>query len=177
MIASGGPETETPSEDDFIAHWRALAGNERIPTLAAFLDNPEPRFAPWIYILDVVSDDCLPVRLFGTRMTESFGEITGLNFLDFLSRDVRGPIGRAHRLICERPCGWVTYTRAVTTAGRAVIPETITLPLLRKGVANAVVKLTKIVHTLEFRESLVSVDKIESQYWIDLGAGLPSPQK
>jgi hypothetical protein len=145
-----------------------------VPTLGDFLDRPDHRFAPWLAILDVHSEEVMNVRLFGTRLVDSFGEITGLNFLDFLQKDLRPIVGRAHKLICTIPCGWVTHARAVTTGGREVVPETITLPLLRHGTTGCVVKLTHIVHQLDYREGLVTVDKVHSEHWIDLGAGVPS---
>jgi len=56
--------------NEFLAHWRALPRDSFVPSLSAFLDRPHPRFSPWLFILDVVSEENLPVRLFGTRMAD-----------------------------------------------------------------------------------------------------------
>ena len=124
-------------------------------------------------IVDFISETEMPVRYFGTRLVESFGEITRLNFLDFLKKDVRPLVAHAHRLVCETPCGWTTLARAITTTGRELVAETITLPLMRRGRASSLVKLTNVIEHLNFRESLVTVDQVTSQHWIDLGAGVP----
>ncbi len=121
------------AEHDFVAHWRSLPREGLVPTLSTFLDRPHPRFSPWVFILDVDSADTLTVRLWGTRMADTFGELTGLNFIDFLKRDLRPTISRAHSAICALPCGWLTSSRALTTAGREVVGETLSLPLMHKG--------------------------------------------
>src|SRR5688572_22590396 len=96
--APGGSKPLGPvPESAFLTHWQALPRQGLVPTLETFLDRPHPGFAPWINILDFVSENEMPVRYFGTRLTDSFGEITRLNFLDFLNKDVRPLVARAHR--------------------------------------------------------------------------------
>ena len=160
-------------ERAFLAHWRSLPRAGLVPSLEAFLDKAHPGFAPWLNILDFISEDEMPVRYFGTRLVESFGEITRLNFLDFLNKDVRPRVARAHRLICETPCGWATHARAITNGGREMVAETVSLPLSRDGKPASVVKLTNVIEHLNYRESLVTVDRVENEHWIDLGAGTP----
>ena len=175
MASTDGSSTSVGSgvERAFLSHWRSLPRAGLIPSLPAFLDRPHPGFAPWLNIVDFVSESEMPVRYFGTRLVDSFGEITRLNFLDFLKKDVRPLVAHAHRLVCETPCGWTTLARAITTTGRELVAETITLPLMRRGRASSLVKLTNVIEHLNFRESLVTVDQVTSQHWIDLGAGVP----
>lgn len=173
--ADGSSKSVGPGvERAFLAHWRSLPREGLVPTLQAFLDKAHPGFAPWVNILDYVSDDEMPVRYFGTRLADSFGEITRLNFLDFLNDDVRPTVARGHRLICQIPCGWVTQARAITNSGREMVAETVSLPLAREGRPACVVKLTHVIEHLNFRESLVTVDRVDDERWIDLGAGVPT---
>ena len=56
-----------------------------------------------------------------------------------------------------------------------MVAETVTLPLCRNGKPASVVKLTNVIEHLNYRESLVTVDRVQSQHWIDIGAGVPDP--
>lgn len=172
MVAESNPAPA--GSDRFLEHWRALAAGGLIPTLTDFLDQPDPRFAPRLFIVDVDGDGRMPVRLIGTRYAEYFGEVTGRDFLDLVAAEIRQFSICAHALVCATPCGWLTQARAITTSGREVLAETVTLPLLRRGRVCSVVKCGMVVEQLAFREAVTVVQSIHDHRWIDIGAGIPA---
>ncbi|TAK99976.1 MAG: PAS domain-containing protein [Rhodospirillaceae bacterium] len=164
---------EQSARADFIAHWRTLHCENGVPSVAGFLDQALPRFAPWTMIVDVEQRGTLPLRLIGTRLADTFGEQTGNDFLFIMPSGVRSVVRRAHQLMCTLPCGWHTESLAVTSGGREVIVELISLPLRNKGSISCVVKLAHIVAQLDYREALVNVVDLRNSTWVDLGAGVP----
>jgi hypothetical protein len=51
----------------FVAHWAGLRAAAVMPTTEAFLDTPSFRFAPHLYIVELIGDDAV-VRLQGTGL-------------------------------------------------------------------------------------------------------------
>ena len=144
------------------------------------LDHPALHLVSRTFIVDVASETDLPVRLYGTRLVEVYGEFTHHNYLDMVSPELRKQVGRAHQQMCSVPCGWITSQKAVTTYGRQVTIEYVSLPLVNRGRICCVAKLAYATDTLELREAFgvplnvvsPSLDRQNSR-WIDVGAGIP----
>ena len=71
------------------------------------------------------------------------------------------------------PCGRLTLASAITTGGRDVVLGIVSLPLSSRGEVRHMVKLTRIIDQLDFREGLTGVNRVFAQSWLDLGAGIP----
>ena len=164
-----------PSGPEFMAWWQSLPrnGHGLAPRMEDYLDRPKPEFAPWALIVDVAREEYLTIRLFGTGLTDSFGELTGRNYLDYMPAAFRPAIGRSHRVMAEVPCGRLTLASAITTGGRNVVLGMVSLPLSSHGKVGHIVKLTRIIDQLDFSEGLTGVDRVFGQSWVDLGAGVP----
>ena len=164
-----------PTQSDFVAWWKALprTGDGHAPALADCLDGAHPGFAPWIVIVDVVNDFRLPIRLFGTRLTEFFGERTATDYLDHMPPSLRKPIALSHKAMCAMPCGRLTEAYGVTGSGRDIVLDMVSLPLSSPGNISHVIKFTRIVEQLDVQEGLSRVNRIFMQTWLDIGAGVP----
>ena len=171
----GAPEPPpVPGQAQFIAWWLALPRENCVPTLADTLDKSDPTFAPWTCIIDMVSDDLLKIRLFGTGLVQAFGEITGQNYLDYMPNELRGPIAKSNRVVLDKPCGRLTRASAITNSGREVVLGMVSLPVAHKGALTQIAKYVRIIDTLDYREGLSKVYRVQHQSWLDIGAGLPT---
>jgi hypothetical protein len=162
-----------PGQAQFVAWWQSLPREDGVPTLAAALDKAEPTFAPWTCIIDMAIEEVLKIRLFGTGLVQAFGEITGHNYLDYMPNDLRGPIKQSNRVILDTPCGRLTRASAITNSGREVVLGMVSLPVAHKGVLTQIAKYVRIIDTLDYREGLSKVYRVQHQSWLDIGAGLP----
>ncbi len=164
-----------PSGPEFMEWWRRLPrnGHAIAPRIEDYLDQPKPEFAPWVVVVDVGKEDRLPIRLFGTGLAESFGELTKQDYLDYMPPPARRAIGISHRTMATLPCGRLTLASAITTGGRDVVLGIVSLPLSSRGEVRHMVKLTRIIDQLDFREGLTGVNRVFAQSWLDLGAGIP----
>ena len=165
-----------PSGPEFLAWWQTLPrnGHGLVPRIEDYLDRPMPEFAPWVLIVDVERENNLHIRLFGTGLTDSFGELTGRDYLDYMPGVARQAIGRSHRTMAEVPCGRLSLASAITTGGRNVVLGMVSLPLSSHGKVGHIVKLTRIIDQLDFSEGLTGVDRVFGQSWVDVGAGVPA---
>jgi hypothetical protein len=171
------PAPPIPFQAEFIDWWKAVPREEAgalVPTLSACLDHADSRLAPWCLIVDVEAEHRLPIRLFGTKLAEIFGEITGANYLDYMPTKLRPEIGQSHRLICDQPCGRYTHASTVSTGGREVVLGMVSLPVSLRGRIGHVLKLTRVLDTLDRRDGIAGVRHVFRQDWIDLGAGVPA---
>src|SRR5687767_5549701 len=92
---------------EFIDHWSRLPRTGTVPMLADFLDQADPRFAPWTIVVDLRGGGFLPIRLMGTRV-DTFGEHTSHDFLGVMPPHVGQTVWKAHQQMTLVPCGWQT---------------------------------------------------------------------
>jgi len=171
LSSASSPELSLTGE--FITHWGSLPRVDTVPKLADFLDQADPRFVPWTVIVDLRGGGFLPIRLMGTRVVDTFGEHTSHDFLGVMPPHMGQAVWQAHQQMMAVPCGWQTQSMVVTTTGREVIVDIMSVPLIIKGSKWCVAKLIHIIERLNYREALVKVIDLHNMRWIDLGSGIP----
>ena len=162
-----------PGQAQFIAWWQALPRAGFAPRLSEALDQADPEFAPWTCVIDMISDHMLKIRLFGTGLAQAFGENTGQNYLDYMPNELRDPIAKSNRVVLDKPCGRLTRASALTNSGREIVLGMVSLPVSHKDQLTQIIKYVRIVDTLDYREGLSKVYRVQHQSWVDIGAGLP----
>jgi hypothetical protein len=157
----------------FITHWAQLRGNALIPATETFFDNPEARFAPCLYVVDLTGDTAL-VRLQGTALDERWtARLTGKDLHDGMSATVRRRSLSNMRQIVAQPCGYLARNVYRTSTDRDVIADLVQLPLaVQAGRPPRVVCLSLMQRDDDMEETVADFHT-EALAWIDLGAGVP----
>ncbi|MEQ8735861.1 MAG: hypothetical protein RIC29_13125 [Rhodospirillaceae bacterium] len=160
----------------FLSHWMDLRGVEALlPTSEAFLDKPNPLFAPNILVLDVFDDDLI-IRLQATELVERWGvDLTGQSMFNAsLPMNKPDMLKNVERLM-QQPCGLLSVHKTETSGGRKLIIETLGLPLSTPARKSPrMVNYSWLIDPLEDGEHSEKVTVYERQEWIDIGAGIPS---
>lgn len=159
----------------FLTHWKSLRQpGELVVSSADFLDNPHALLAPNVLILDVHDDDVI-VRLIATAIVERWGvDLTGKSMFT-----AHMPMKREDTLfnfnsVIDKPCGLLSVNNTRTSGGRAVVSETLSLPLsVLPGRPKRLINYSRLIDPMEEDERSEEVAAYEHQEWIDIGAGVP----
>jgi hypothetical protein len=160
----------------FIAHWQSLPKDGLLPPLSAFLSAPHPELQPSVIIIDVRSEQNVPIRLLGTGIVNLIGrELTGTNSLDIYAPHLRARVGRACASMVQRPCGQVTERLICTAGGLMMAATSVALPIGVKGDRwGSLVAYTCTREPVATGDSMTIVHEILATEWIDIGAGIPA---
>lgn len=160
----------------FLAYWKGLRQpGELIVTSSDFIDNPHPQFSPNVLILDVYDDDVV-VRLIATAIVERWGvDLTGKSmFSAHLPMKREDTLFNFHHII-DHPCGLLSVNNTKTSVGRAVVSETLALPLgVVAGRPKRLLTYSRLMNPLDQGEKSKEVADYTHQAWMDIGAGVPN---
>lgn len=160
----------------FLTHWKSLREpGALVVSSEVFLDNPDPLLSPNVLIVDVYDDDVV-VRLVGTEIVERFGvDLTGKSMFT-----AHLPMKREDTLfnygsVISQPCGLLSVNNTKTSGGRAVVSETLALPLgVLPDRPKRLISYSRLIEPLAEGEHSEQVAEYAHQDWIDIGAGVPS---
>jgi hypothetical protein len=157
----------------FTAHWASLRGPGLMPTTEAFMDCPSARFAPDLYIVELLDDVAL-VRLQGTSLDARWpAQLTGRDLHEGLPASVRRRSLENMRKVVRQPCGYLARNAYTTSLNRTLTADLMQLPLaVRAGRAPRLVCLTPMLRNNEFSETVMRFHT-DALAWLDLGAGVP----
>jgi len=150
-----------------------------VPLRSAFNPMKLPAYLPQIFITELVSDDCILVRLAGTAIDENAGQILqGKNFLDICDPDERGLHVGVCKIMASQPCGVEMTRRARLADGRIHQFKSVSLPLAdNEGVPRFVVGIADLETNMAYKVQTGRANSGRSQVleyeFIDLGAGIP----
>jgi len=158
----------------FITHWAQLRGDAVLPTTETFFDHPTGRFAPYLYVVELLDDTAL-VRLQGTVLDERWTvRLTGKDLHEGMPATLRRRSLSNMRRIVSQPCGYLARNIYATSMDRNVMADLVQLPLaVREGRPPRVVCLSLMQRDDDMEET-VSGFRTEALEWIDLGAGAPA---
>ncbi|MBL8629997.1 MAG: hypothetical protein JNM81_10240 [Rhodospirillaceae bacterium] len=170
--------TTPPDILEFFESWEDLPMNGLVPSLSNYLDNAKPHLQPNVTIVDVLSQTHMVVRLFGTRLESVSGLAPTANDLMLLySPDART---LARTIVWEtvtRPVGYVCTRKVRTKSGLLLDCPAIGLPI---AVDDSAMKcfityssVGNAQQALEARDSIIMVEDIIFEHWVDIGAGEP----
>jgi hypothetical protein len=153
--------------ETYLGHWRGLRQQDRVPTLATFLDNPIPIFQPWIAIFDIADD--LPVRLHGTALVDFFGkDFTGIPANQVFTLEGFAAQHRIHTRIANTLNGCFLISSGVTSSGRPAELHSLGLPLSRRNGDFSAAWLVEPAVALGYGEAGMPVTGVVAEQWIDL---------
>jgi len=124
-----GPERSETRE--LLKHWKRFRGEKRLPGHEDVCLEELAAFMPYIYILDIESNDRFVLKQLGDAVRERFGEydFTGLNFLDLVLPAFRERLKARVRMIFEFGYAACTHTSIPSADGRMKRTENLMLPV------------------------------------------------
>ena len=118
----------------FLRYWTSLRKDAGVPTSEDFLDSPSTRFAPYVYILEIL-DGAPVVRLQGSQLEQAWArDLTGGDFFPGRSARFRAAAIANMRAVITHPCGHLARSTYATSKGLKITSDWIQLPLgVREG--------------------------------------------
>ena len=159
----------------FFQYWTSLKADGQVPTSQAFLDASSPRFAPTVFILELV-DGAPVVRLQGTQLEQIWArDLTGEDFFPGRSQNFRDAGSANIASVLNHPCGHLARLTYASSKGRKLVSDWIFLPLkVREDRAPRVVGLVSRHGEKNFAETTVQHFELHKLAWLDAGWGVPS---
>jgi hypothetical protein len=126
-------------------------------------------------ILDIEPNG-MPVRLFGTALTELIGlDGTGFDYTLAIREERRAQVLARDTLCATHPCGLRLGLQAVTKNGRGFINEVLVLPVIRSPDRLSIIRVSAVGPYFDEKGNAqpVSISHYTTATWIDIGAGVP----
>ncbi len=166
------------SEDcrGFFEHWQSLRlDGDIVPFHRDFLDNPNPKYAPFVHISEISETGTMIVRLMGTGLVERWGkDKTGEAMGEGQPDSVREALYANTRQVILNPCGLRSEIELAASSGSEMLVEAITLPLIvEPGKPGRLVAYSGLMRKLKFGEHSERYTRLANVEWIDIGAGIP----
>ena len=160
----------------FFAHWQSLRGEgHAVPLHRDFLDNPNPRYAPFVHVSEISDEGTMIIRLMGTGLVERWGkEKTGEAMGEGQPKSVREALYANTRQVILNPCGLRSEIELAASSGSEMVIEAITLPLIvESGRPGRIVAYSALMRKLKYGEYSERYKRLANVEWIDIGAGIP----
>ncbi|MBT5239390.1 MAG: hypothetical protein HN793_03725 [Rhodospirillaceae bacterium] len=160
----------------FFEHWKSLrVEGDIIPLHKDFLDNPSPRYAPFVHISEISETGAMIVRLMGTGLVERWGrDKTGEAMGEGQPESVREVLYSNTRQVILNPCGLRSEIELAASGGSEMLIEAVTLPLIvEPGKPGRLVAYSALLRKLRYGEYSESYKSLANVEWVDIGAGIP----
>ena len=160
----------------FFEHWQSLClDGQIVPSHRDFLDNPNPRYAPFVHISEISGTGTMIVRLMGTGLVERWGrDKTGEAMGEGQSEPVREALYANTRQVILNPCGLRSEIELAANSGSEMLVEAVTLPLIvEPGKPGRLVAYSGLMRKLQYGEHSERYKSLANVEWIDIGAGIP----
>lgn len=160
----------------FLDHWRAVRGDEIMPTSEHFLDVMPAAFASRIYIADVTALDSV-VRYQGGEFEKRWGvDLTGQEMAAHQPQALRAQLHHIMNVVAGYPCGYFSVSRFLSSHQRLLEVWMVRLPLaVQPGRPYRVVNFAAQHEVLGDAECAAHGFETLSSTWFDIGAGVPGP--
>ena len=163
-----------------LSAWQNWRGAELLPSRENLRLTDVTALMPFLIILEICTPDVFTVRLAGTAISAAIGgELTGKNYLDLTTPDLR-PL-RSARVWrqAQQPCGSVILNVHGRGLGNEYRMEVLSLPV-RPVEASRPLQFLSIVAlvdpgALRAHEIETKVAEMADEFaYLDLGAGVPA---
>lgn len=161
----------------FLDHWNALRQGDEIPSLKDYLARPNPSLQSNVLIIDFVSRQEIPIRLFGTALVDLVrSDHTNKNCATvFAPPGASDMLTQMAETLVSHPCGTTNINLAVTANGHAAELDSITLPLTpTPGSPPCLVGFFECITDLLPGDFIYQIVGYGETAWIDIGAGTPN---
>lgn len=158
----------------FFDFWSTLRDGTDVPTSEKFLDSPSPRFAAFVYILELL-DGAPVVRLQGTQLEQAWARnLTGGDLYPGRSAQFKAAALANITTVLNHPCGHLARASYATSKGRRIVSDWIQLPLaVREGRAPRIVGAVFQHGVRNFTEVGIHHFELHKLAWLDAGCGTP----
>jgi hypothetical protein len=143
----------------FVRHWSGLR---------------EPG-QPFVSFHDLEPSGRNTIRLFGTALVNAWGaDLTGRDIGDGFAPEVVKLFESIQGHCVDVPCGLWEVGHYITSTGRTIVKEIITLPLiLTRSDAVRIARFHFMVDALSPVERITGIQEVMRKTWIDIGYGVP----
>jgi hypothetical protein len=157
----------------FFDHWRSLCTTDNVPVAENYVDNIEPRVAPYLLMYDLLPDD-LHVRFQGDEANKRVGvNLTGQSWFSinhYMPKEM--VLGNCQDCVTYK-CGVWGESTYVTASGREITLENIMLPLIAQdGRPPRLVNISALMAEITEKDRKVRVVP-RRMTWLDAGFGVP----
>jgi hypothetical protein len=167
-----------PTAKKLLTVWSTLPRYELVPYREAFDPMVDVTILPVLTIFERGSDQVWRFRLAGTEIDRRWGrKVTGLAFTELTAPDVAPIMQREFDEIVRTPCGAYSLGHVEFDSGRLVAVEFLRLPLrARDGSVSLILSCApELPRKATYQPDVpVSVGKIATQQFFDIGGGIPS---
>ena len=161
---------------DFWDHWTSLPKKSLIPQLRDYLDSAKPAVQPHIVIMDLASPSDINIRLAGTAVVNTVGEITNSDADELYVQAVKTRALKQAWTAASHPCGYTVLRTYKTVSGLQDTGRALLLPIEitsdRKSVViyNGTPTFGGVKLQSDSVQTVIDYRELE---WIDIGAGTP----
>jgi hypothetical protein len=176
MSSEVGEADWSPECTAFRDYWSSLRTGANVPTSEAFLDTPSPRFAGFVFVLEML-DGAPVVRLQGTQLEQTWSrDLTGGDFFPGRSPGFRAAGIANLTMVLSHPCGHLARSSYATSKGRKITSDWIFLPVgVREGRAPRIVgAVFQHGRRGTFSEVGILHFELHKLAWLDAGWGVPA---
>ena len=160
----------------FFAHWNSFRVGAALPLLKDFLSRPEPRVQSNVVIKDIAPNRKVHVRLHGTRLVELAGaDLTGQDLIEYSDTpQMADDLWTFQRAVVDHPTGFAALKHTVTSSGRKLAFEELSLPAVPfPGGLPCVIGCFALLEEAADNDTVSHVLTYSDAVWLDIGWGVP----
>jgi len=163
----------------FAKAWQDWRGSDIVPHRADVRIEDIQRVLPHVSVVEVISEDICKFRIAGTALCEAVGmELTGRNYYDFTTPEVRPQRVARTKHIANLPCGSHFVFPILYRSGNIVPTEVLSLPVLPDDpkAPPQIFTVSMNVETSHLqgrRDVPLQLPEAQGFRFIDVGAGVP----
>lgn len=164
----------------FASAWDGWRGGQMVPSRADMRIDQISGLLPMLTIVELSAPETIAIRLAGTAIADATGlELTGKNYLELASPNVRPYRHARAKRVAHHPCGALLHNvRDSVDDDRKIQLEMLTLPV-RPSDADGPMQLVTLAvpvaseHLMREHFSAEIGKAADSFTFIDIGAGIP----
>ena len=166
---------KTDGAASFLAAWRGLSQDTPTPHFRTAFQQLSPKILPRIVILEKTPEGKYIIRFMGTSRALMWGEdLTSKDFLLLMPDFLRPTASRNMTTMLDHPCGMSYVADYVTSNGRELLMEHITVPVENDaGLPRRLLNYADEVTTVGYADPRGEIQKVQQRTWIDIGSGVP----
>lgn len=161
----------------FWTYWSGLPKKPEVPQISDYLDNAPASIQSRVSVIDLYSPTKMSIRLIGTLLTDTIGELTGTDLGTLYMDDIRSQALNNAWTSVHWPCGYIVKRTLKTKRGLIFDSLALTLPIStnRTDCYSLITynDLSKMPHNVAREDTVEVVQAYGQLEWWDIGNGVP----